>query len=79
MAEKRAVSRRRFFKGGVITFNGAGMDCTVRNMSSRGAALDVTNAAAIPPTFQLAIEADDFLARCRVIWNKEGRIGVAFD
>ncbi|MES2750196.1 MAG: PilZ domain-containing protein [Pseudomonadota bacterium] len=79
MAEKRAVSRRRVFKGGIITFGGAGVGCTVRNMSSRGAALDVGNATAIPPTFKLVIAADDFLARCRIIWNRDGRIGVAFD
>lgn len=40
---------------------------TVRNISGGGAALDVANAAVIPPTFRLAIKADDFLARCRVV------------
>lgn len=41
LAERRSETRRRVFKGGVITFNGAGVDCTVRNISNRGAALDV--------------------------------------
>jgi len=79
IAERRSETRRRVFKGGVITFGGAGVDCTVRNMSDNGAALDIANAAAIPPSFRLAIKTDDFIARCRVIWNKGQRYGIAFD
>lgn len=78
-AERRSGVRRRVFKGGVITFDGAGVDCTVRNISDGGAALDVTHTAAIPRTFRLAIKADGFLARCRVVWNKGRRFGIAFD
>lgn len=79
LAERRSETRRRVFKGGVITFGGAGVDCIVRNMSGTGAALDVANVAAIPPTFRLAIKADDFMARCRVVWNSGRRYGIAFD
>ena len=78
-AERRSETRRRVFKGGVITFNGAGVDCTVRNMSDKGAALDIANAVVIPPTFRLAIKADDFMARCRVVWSSGRRYGIAFD
>ena len=79
LVERRSETRRRVFKGGVITFNGAGIDCTVRNMSKRGAALDVANAAMIPPRFSLAIKADDFIARCRMVWNNGQRVGITFD
>lgn len=79
LTERRSETRRRVFKGGVITFNGAGIDCTVRNISKRGAALDVANAAMIPPRFSLAIKADDFIARCRMVWNNGQRVGIAFD
>ncbi len=51
----------------------------MRNISGGGAALDVANAAVIPPTFRLAIKADDFLARCRVVWSNGKRFGIAFD
>jgi hypothetical protein len=77
--ERRTETRRRVFKAGVITFDGAGIACTVRNMSNRGAALDIANAAMIPPRFRLAIKTDDFIARCRVIWNNGQRVGIAFD
>jgi hypothetical protein len=79
LAERRSNTRRRVFKGAVITFGGKGVDCTVRNMSDGGAALDIANAATIPPTFRLAIKTDDFIARCRVIWNNGQRVGIAFD
>lgn len=80
LAERRADTRRRVFKGGLIALNGGGgIDCTVRNLSGGGAELDVAEAARIPPTFQLAIRADNLIARCRVIWNKGRRVGIAFD
>lgn len=79
LAERRLDVRRRVFKGGVIIFDGTGIDCTVRNLSDGGAALDVANGAAIPPRFRLSIRADDFVARCRMIWNDGRRVGIAFD
>lgn len=79
MVEKRSETRRRVFKGGTISFGGAAVDCTVRNVSNSGATLDVASLAGIPPSFKLAIRADDFVARCRIVWSKENRIGVAFD
>ncbi len=79
LVERRSEVRRRVFKGGVISFQGTGVDCTVRNMSGGGAALDVSETAIVPRIFRLAIRADGFNARCRVIWNKGRRFGIAFD
>lgn len=79
LAERRLDARRRVFKGGVISFDGSGIDCTVRNMSDGGAALDVANGVMIPPRFRLAIKADDFTSRCRMIWNNGRRVGIAFE
>ena len=67
------------FKGGVITFEGAGVDCTVRNMSDGGAALDVASGTMLPAHFRLSIKTDGFVARCRMIWNDGCRVGIAFD
>ncbi len=79
LVERRSEVRHRVFKGGTITFQGRGVDCTVRNMSGGGAALDVSDTAIVPRTFQLAIRTDNFNARCRVILNKGRRFGIAFD
>jgi len=79
MIERRSEPRRRVFKGGLISFGGAGIDCTVRNISSNGAALDVASIIGIPKSFQLAIETDHFLRPCRLVWNNDHRLGVAFE
>jgi len=79
LAERRLDVRRRVFKGGVITFEGAGVDCTVRNMSNGGAALDVAGGTMLPAHFRLSIKTDGFVARCRMIWNDGCRVGIAFD
>lgn len=79
MNERRSEPRRRVFKGGLISFGGAGIDCTIRNISSNGAALDVASVVGIPRSFQLAIEADHFLRPCRLVWNNDRRLGVMFE
>jgi hypothetical protein len=78
-AEKRSAPRFKVLKGGTIAFNGSGQPCTVRNLSSTGAAIDLVNAANLPPSFTLIIEADDFIRRCHPVWSNETRVGVAFD
>lgn len=79
MTEKRAEPRHRVFKGGIISFEGTGIGCTVRNLSQSGAALDVADTERLPPSFKLAIEADNFLRPCRLVWSAGRRIGVAFE
>lgn len=79
MTEQRTEPRHRVFKGGVISFDGAGVNCTVRNLSGKGAGLEVENVQGIPQSFKLAIAADHFLRRCRLVWNSGRRIGVSFE
>jgi hypothetical protein len=79
LIEKRSAPRFKVLKGATIAFDGNGVECTVRNLSSRGAALDVANPARLPPSFMLVIEADQFIRRCRPVWHSDKRIGVAFD
>lgn len=78
MESKRNNDRRRTLKAGSITFNGAGIDCLVRNLSDTGAALEVENQVGIPPAFELVISADHFIRHCQVIWRREKRIGIVF-
>jgi hypothetical protein len=42
MDEQRKIQRSRTLKGGTISFNrGGAIDCTIRNLSSTGACLEV--------------------------------------
>jgi hypothetical protein len=77
--EKRDQRRRRVLKAGTITFNGSGIDCVVRNVSTTGAALEVESQLGIPSSFHLVIASELFSERCRVLWRKEKRLGVVFD
>ena len=79
MGEKRVAPRHRVLKAGTIEFGGGAIDCTIRNMSNAGAALDVTSPVGIPDHFMLILPADGQHISCHVVWRKEKRIGVAFD
>ena len=78
MDERRDKARNRVLKAGTIEFGGGAIDCTVRNLSSTGAALDVTSPVGIPEHFTLVIQADGIHLPCQVVWRKERRIGVRF-
>jgi hypothetical protein len=75
----RAAQRRRILKAGSISFGGGSIDCTVRNISDTGAALEVVTPLYIPDRFKLIIRSEKLERSCHVVWRKERRIGVAFD
>ena len=80
MIEKRAAPRHRVFKHGMLAFQGGGgIDCTVRNMSTSGARIDVANPVGLPDAFTLVITGDQFMRRCHSVWSNANHVGVAFD
>jgi hypothetical protein len=79
MIEKRAVPRHRVLKRGTLAFGGGGIDCTVRNLSASGARVDIASPLGLPQNFMLVIEADQFIRRCRPVWNTDRQLGVAFE
>jgi hypothetical protein len=66
-------------KAGAIEFGGSAIDCTVRNLSTTGAALDVPSPVGIPEEFDLVVSSDALRFACRVVWRKAARIGIRFD
>ena len=78
MNEQRTSRRQRVLKSGTIAFDGAGIDCLVRNISATGAALEVESQIGIPTEFKLVISAEHFNEFCRVLWRKAKRICVVF-
>jgi PilZ domain-containing protein len=79
MSDNRVAPRHKVLKRGSITFSGGAIDCTVRNLSSSGASLEVASPVGLPDSFTLVIEADQFTRRCHPVWSTPKRIGVAFD
>jgi hypothetical protein len=79
MNDKRRTARHRVLKAGKISFGQAGIiDCTVRNMSERGACLQVESPLGIPDTFNLIITTEQIPRPCRILWRKEKQIGIEF-
>jgi len=79
MDNHRIAPRRRVLKAGSIEFGGGAIDCTVRNLSETGAALEVVSPLYIPDRFTLVVRTDQLKRLCRIVWQTERRIGVAFD
>jgi hypothetical protein len=79
MNEHRAAPRHRVLKAGTISFGGGAIDCTVRNISETGAALDVVTPLFIPDRFTLIIQSEQLNRPCHIVWRREKRMGVAFD
>ena len=79
MTENRTSQRQRILKGArIVLANGSStIDCTVRNLSDRGAKLQVTSIVGIPDTFQLMVPNAPRRA-CRVVWRKANELGVVF-
>jgi hypothetical protein len=81
MEEKRRIQRSRVLKSARMLFNhcASTMDCTVRNMSERGACLLVASPVGIPPTFELTLDDGRSRRPCRVTWQSADKIGVVFE
>jgi hypothetical protein len=77
--QERRNEARYILKGARIAFKGHGatIDCTVRNMSNRGACLNVESSIGIPDSFDLVLDRSSVFD-CLVTWRKATQIGVAF-
>ena len=76
---KREAQRFRVLKAGTIEFSGNAIPCTVRNLSSSGAAIEVRTPLWFPDHFILGIASDGTRRNCHIVWRDEKRIGLAFD
>jgi hypothetical protein len=79
MVETRHYARHRVLKVGTIDSTGGAIDCTVRNLSLTGAAIEIANQQAIPDKFTLVVPRDNLRLPCHVVWRKAYRIGVQFE
>jgi len=77
--ERRNGGRRRVLKGAKISTRhlGTSTDCTVRNLSEKGALLIVTSSVGVPNEFDLVL-SDQTIRHCRATWRTGDKIGVLF-
>ena len=78
-ADNRNTQRRKTLKGARIVFNAgrSTIDATVRNLSSKGAKLQVNSVVGIPDTFDLLLDGNS-RQPCRVVWRTLKELGVEF-
>jgi len=81
MSEHRRETRQRVFLKGRIVFNNgsSSFDCLVRDMSSSGARLVMSDATTLPEAFDLYIPQKDRTYRAILRWRREDGIGVIFE
>ena len=80
MLDRRATPRSRTILGGTISLDKrrSTLDCTVHNLSVRGARLRFRGTALLPDVFDLAITRKGSVHRARMIWRSDDTAGVAF-
>lgn len=80
MVETRIAPRVRVSKAAKIEYGGLKTACVIRDLSTTGAALQVSELGAkIPAAFTLLIPEDGLALACRVVWRTEFRFGVVFE
>jgi hypothetical protein len=79
MVETRAAPRHRITKPAQIEHGNHKIVCTLRDISTTGAALEVPDPAIIPAEFTLVLLEDGLKLPCHVVRRTGFRIGVAFD
>ena len=81
MDDKRKSGRRRVLKGGKIVFTDAMrvIDCTIRDLSEKGARLVIANTIGVPDSFQLFEKSSGMLYPATVVWRQTNALGVKFD
>lgn len=79
-AEHRNEVRQRVFLKGRISFNNgaSSMDCMVRDFSTSGARLALSETATLPASFDLHIPQKDRTYRATLRWRRADGIGVTF-
>ncbi|KAB1071774.1 PilZ domain-containing protein [Methylobacterium planeticum] len=80
MSEHRKETRQRVFLKGRIMFNhgASSMDCLVRDLSTSGARLALTETATLPEAFDLLIPQKDRTYRSMLRWRRDDAVGITF-
>jgi hypothetical protein len=79
MVETRIAPRHRVMKPAKIDYGGYKIPSTIRDLSTTGAALEVSDQKEITAAFTLIVPEDGLKLPCHVVWRRDHRIGIAFD
>ena len=79
--EKRRAKRQSLYLPATISVGAdQGLACSVHDVSETGARIETARPEAVPDRFTLLLTPHGFPRReCRVVWRREGLLGVTFD
>jgi hypothetical protein len=79
MAAKRVTFRYRTERPAKL-FLGEGMpvECSVYNLSTKGAGLEIPYLKKLPSQFSIAISGTGQKTRCRLAWRNDNKVGIEF-
>jgi hypothetical protein len=78
MPDRREVTRTKVYKGAILLAGRTAINCTVRDLSSYGACLHLSNTADLPNEFDLSFDMGRTLRKCRIAWQTSTVAGVSF-
>ena len=78
MEERRKSQRETVRQTAYVSHMGFSTRCTIVNISSEGAAIEVSDATCIPRTFKLMTANDRVVRNCRIVWIKLNTLGLEF-
>jgi hypothetical protein len=80
MVERRALVRHKTLIEGRIYFNNrmTSMDCVVRDVTEKGARLQVSESVALPDAFEIYLPKKDEHFCAQAQWRKGDQLGVSW-
>jgi PilZ domain len=77
---RRSGARARSLLSGKLVIDGGriSFDCVIRNMSSRGARVELAPSIELPATVGLLIVREGLLCDAKVVWRRNGETGLTF-
>jgi hypothetical protein len=79
MPERRKYARFLALKNvKLIVGNSSIINCVVRNLTSAGARLIISNAANLPEKLAITFDRGQTARQCRIVWRTMNEMGVSF-
>ena len=79
VAERRKSGRSRVLKSAKLVLGrSAIIDCVVRNLTNKGARLQIANTVDLPREFEMTFDGGYSIRQCRVVWRTMTETGVKF-
>ena len=80
MENARQIERTKTRKNAAIRYGhrATQMNCTVVDISTKGACLQVPTALGLPREFLLSFDSFRSIRRCALVWRARDKVGVSF-